>query len=112
LSKDRKPVIPHFQLLPTLVFVKWEMGLKRVGAVLLKKETRHSLCLYTATRKNNRIGSAPFRQASNNARGDLTAAPLNIPVFWGMAMDQPFGEAFCLHLQSKFQDVCGRLYLL
>jgi hypothetical protein len=60
--------------------VKWEMGLKRDGAVLLKKETRHSLCLRDATRKN-RIGSAPFLQASNNTRGDQTAAPLNIPVF-------------------------------
>jgi hypothetical protein len=54
------------------------MGLKREGTVLLKKETRHSLCLCAATRKNNRIGSAPFRQASNNARGDQTAAPFNI----------------------------------
>jgi len=88
------------------------MGLKRVGAVLLKKETRNSLCLYADTRKNNQIGSAPFRPASNNARGDQTAAPLNIPVSWGITMDQPFGEAFCLHLQSKFQDVWGKLYLL
>jgi hypothetical protein len=87
------------------------MGLKRVGTVLLKKETRHSPCLCAATRKNNRIGSAPFRQASNNARGDQTAAPFNIPVFWDMTMDQPFGEAFCLHLQSKFEDnAAGYIY--
>jgi hypothetical protein len=87
------------------------MGLKREGTVLLKKETRHSLCLCVAARKNNRIGSAPFCQAPNNACGGQTAAPLNIPVFWDMTMDQHFGEAFCLHLQSKFEDVCGKLYL-
>lgn len=79
------------------------MGLKREGTVLLKKDTRHSLYLCAATKKNNRIGSAPFRQASNNARGNQTATPLNIPVFWDMTMDQPFGEAFCLHLQKVWR---------
>jgi len=79
------------------------MGLKREDTVLLKKETRHSPYLRAATRKNNRIGSAPFRQASNNARGDQTVAPLNIPVFWYMKINQRFGEAFCLHFQRSLK---------
>jgi hypothetical protein len=47
------------------------MGLNGEGSVLLKEET-HSRRLCDATRKNNQIGSVPFRQASYHAYGDQT----------------------------------------